>query len=251
MNFNEDEILATSFRRDLIETIEESNVSKRKVATRAFKPSSFNCCRCAQFILMGTPQDKDKVIYNVSRIADSGTAGHDILQNYIIDMRNYGHDWEYVSVESFVKERNLVDVEIRRQDGNETLCYNKKYNIIFKCDGILKHADKYYILEIKTESTTKHQGRLGADKVHRNQSVLYSLCLGLDTVIWLYEDRNICTNMVFVTHVTDEEIQEAIDRMQYVNDCIASGGYADKAKDKSACKYCAYKSSCSRVDVFF
>jgi hypothetical protein len=104
-------------------------------------------------------------------------------------MKDSGMDVEWVDVEEYVKSHNLTDLEIRAKTGTETKLYNKKYNMSFMCDGIVKYKGKYYVIEIKTEISSKFFSREGVDSKHYNQARAYSLNFDIPDVIFIYIRR--------------------------------------------------------------
>lgn len=167
-------------------------------------------------------------------------------------MKANGMDCEYINVADYVKSRELPDVEIVQEPDfekghYETKLYNKKYNMSFLCDGIIRYKDHYYILELKTEASFKWQARSDVDPKHHKQGIAYSLNLGLDEVIFVYINRDVLDMKAYMFNVDNKMRQGLID---LINECQ---GYVDrqipppKPSDlgKYACKYCGYASICS------
>ena len=82
--------------------------------------------------------------------------------------------------------------------------------------------------------------------VHRNQSICYALALGIDDIMWLYENRNLCTWKTFHTVVTEEDKQEVIKRIEAVNKCVENKTPPNKTSYLTNCAYCDYKERCRR-----
>lgn len=236
------------FLQDLKASIEKLNNTPYK-PSQTIKPSSFNCIRQAYYQVIGAEPQENKNTYNLAGICESGTDRHIRMQQNIEKMKEVlGVDCEYVSVADFVKQRNLNDLEIKGQSGMETKLYNKKYNMSFMCDGIIRYKGKYFIFEFKTESANKFYKRTGVDEGHYNQAISYSLNFGLDKVLFLYECRDVLDLKAYIFEVTDEMKRNLIDRIKVVLVSAESKRVPPKPLDiaKKTCSYCAYRTQCRK-----
>jgi CRISPR/Cas system-associated exonuclease Cas4 (RecB family) len=163
-------------------------------------------------------------------------------------MKQNGIDCDWINVAEFVQSRGLDYLTIREQVGAETKLYDTRYNISFMCDGIVKYKGKYYILEFKTETSSKWYTRNGVDPKHYHQAMSYSNSLQLDNVIFVYIDRDMLNMKAFLFEVTDEMRQEivdyAVDVAGYVERKIVPPKRADASSQK--CRYCGYQSQCRK-----
>lgn len=241
------------FLSDLYFSITQQAQKEARQPSKSFKPSSMKCCRNMQYQLLGVPQDKSDTSPELIGILESGTDRHLRLQNAICKMKENGIDCEYVKVGDFIRTKQangfLLDLEIVNEDGMETKIYNKRYNISFMADGIIKYRGKYYILEIKTESTKKHYNRMEMAEEHIPQICAYKLSFGIDEVIMLYEDRDNCCKKAYHKIITDDMVfTNVIEKIEIVNSCISTGELAP-ASVGSGCRYCPFKTKC-RQDGF-
>jgi CRISPR/Cas system-associated exonuclease Cas4 (RecB family) len=235
------------FVKDLDKTIEFSQAESMRMPSKTFKPSSLGGCeRNLYFQLTGVLPDNDTRSSMLIGICESGTDRHIRIQQHIIDMKNYGIDCEYVDVEEFVKSRNLTDIEIVSKDGIETKCYNKKYNISFLTDGLVRYKGQYYILEIKTETSNKFWQHTDVRPEHIAQGVTYYLSFGIDQVLYLYENRDTTGHKAYVYHVSEEDAAKIVQKMESINKFVADSIVPDKTTDESKCKYCGYVSECGK-----
>lgn len=179
-----------------------------------------------------------------------GTDRHLRLQKAIDNMKNNNIDCEYIDVAEFINRRNIQDVEIIDKKEMETKLYNPKLNMSFLCDGIIKYKSKYYILEIKTESSNKFMKRQNVDESHFDQAVSYSINLGLNDVMFLYECRDVCLKKTYIFHVTEEMKKELLERIENCNKCVQELKPPAKPTNisKSTCSYCAYKKYCDKYN---
>lgn len=234
------------FVKDFESAIEESVKSDVHIPSKTFKPSSLGGCeRNLYFQLTGVTPIADNASSMLTGICESGTDRHIRIQQHIIDMKKYGFDCEYIDIETFVKSRNLIDIDIVSKDGIETKCYNKKYNISFLTDGIIKYKNKYYILEIKTETDRKYWEHKDVRPEHIAQGITYKISFGIDEVMYLYENRSTTNHKAYLLKITDEMTNNILDKMARVNKCVEDGIVPEKT-DESKCTYCGYKKECKK-----
>lgn len=246
---------AIRFIDDLYNVIKKKEAQSDYVPSKTFKPSSMKCPRNMQFQILGEEPEKEDISPSLIRIGECGTDSHLRLQNWINEMKDFGINCEYVNVAEFVESRQaegqLLDLEILKRPTEqemETKLYNKKWNITFLCDGIIRYLNRYFILEIKTESTFKHSKRVSMNEEHIPQICAYYLSLGIPDIMMVYENRDICSHKAYSVTVTDEMVYDNVtSKINEVNECIEKGVYAS-AKISSTCNYCKYKKKCKKVN---
>lgn len=210
-----------------------------------YKPSSMHCMRNMYFQATEQDLDKSDKTSDTYGILESGTDRHERIQFVVSKMQDFGVDCEFVDVAQYVTDNNLP-LEVVEKKGFETKLYDAKRNIIFLCDGVVKYKGVYYILEIKTESQYKWNGRRSVDNFHKYQAWTYSLELGIEDVIFIYENRDVCSKKPFMLHVTDGDRKFIEDRVsmctQYVNDKKVPP--KEENVTGKVCNYCDYKTIC-------
>lgn len=243
-----------SFVADLKAGIAMIDAASRREPSKCYKPSSMACIRNMYFQVTGTKPDASDMSCELIGICETGSDRHERLQNYVLNLKQFSIDCEYINVAEYVKEKGLDYLEIVKypdfEKGEfETKLYHKGLNISFLCDGIIKYKGKYYILEIKTESARKWNDRVGVDESHYQQGTTYSLCLGIDEVMFLYENRDNCGKKAYLFIVTDEMRMEIVSKIEecdgYVNRLVPPPIPLDVAK--KTCSYCNYKTSCKKA----
>lgn len=236
------------FLNDLKASIELQDQKSSHKPSKSYKPSSLHCIRNMFYQITGADKASERASSELVGICESGTDRHEHIQNAVMQMRENGIDCDYVNVADFVVQRGLEDLAVVSQQGNETKLFNKKLNISFLCDGIIKYKSKYYILEIKTETNNKFWDRQGVNPDHELQAIAYSVNLGLDDVIFLYECRDNCVKKAFKFHVTDKMKQDLIGKItecdSYVSDLIVPP--KPENVSKKACAYCLYAERCKK-----
>ena len=234
---------ADKFLNEFIRTIQANQ--RTGTPSKTYKPSSMGgCSRSIYYELTGAPTDGVPEDYSFTGICESGTARHETLQNYVMQMKDAGFDWEWVDPAEYVAEKKIPNMEVVERSGNEVKFYNSLYNMRFLCDGIVKLGDRYFILEFKTESCYKFDKHDDAWKAHKMQATCYSLCFDIDDVIFIYENRDVCTKKAFLVTVTDEMKDEVEEKIAEIDMAIDEGYVPDKEDSAHECQYCDYKRQC-------
>ena len=236
------------FLADLKRSIELNDEKDRRLPSQTYKPSGMNCIRASYYQVMGVEPDESSSSYTMVGICNSGTDIHVRVQTAVAEMKENGIDCEYLDVAEFVKSRNLDNLEIKSKSGMETKLYHKRLNMSFMCDGIIRYKGKYYILELKTESSYKFMNRHDVDPSHYNQGTAYSLAFGLDNVLFVYISRDVLDMKAFMFNVTNEMRSHLVD---YIDECdsyvrrqIAPPKPENVAR--KTCSYCGYKTQCKK-----
>lgn len=235
------------FQNDLNATIERQAAEEQRPPSQSYKPSSLKCVRNMWFQVTGAEQDEGRTDSNLVGILQSGSDRHERIQSAVAAMVDYGIDCEYVDVAEYVKQRGLDYLEIVGKQGYETKLFHKDLNISFLCDGIIKYQKQYYILEIKTETIYKWQSRKGVDPEHLAQGTAYSVCLGIDQVMFLYENRDNCGKKVYLLEVTDDMKHELVlAKIELSDQHVKTLTVPPIPLDitKKTCQYCSYKTVC-------
>ena len=238
------------FLNDLVGSIEKQDELNARKPSNTYKPSSLHCIRNMYFQITGAQSDSERATSELIGICESGTDRHERIQNAVSHMKDTGIDCEYINVGDYVLEQQqhnkLLDLEVVAQQGNETKLYNKKFNMSFLCDGIIKYKGYYYILEIKTESSSKFWDRKDVNPDHILQGTAYALNFDINKVLFLYECRDNCSKKAFMLTVSDEMKMQLVGKITECDDYVSRFEVPPKPDDIStkACAYCAYKSLC-------
>ena len=238
------------FLNDLKMSIERNDEKGQRKPSPSYKPSSMHCIRNMYFQITGAPIANTGTSSELVGICESGTDRHIRIQDAVAAMKENNIDCEYVNVADYVREHGLTDrLNIVSQQGNETKLYHKTLNMSFLCDGIIRYKGKYYILEIKTESSYKWLDRSYVDDKHRNQAYTYSLELGVDKVLFLYENRDVCTKKPYILTVTKENTDYIENRIETCDDYVRNKLVPPVESDVTPriCQYCDYRTQC-KVD---
>ena len=239
-----------SFLADFKRSIEIEADKWGGLPSPTFKPSSLNCKRECYYQIVQAQPDEGHSSFNMVGICNSGTDIHVRVQTAVMQMKENGMDCEWVDVEEYVKGHNLDYLIVREKKGTETKLYDTRYGtyISFMCDGIIKYKGKYYILEIKTESSNKWYPRTDVDKKHYHQGISYSNSFGIDDVLFLYVERDLLNMKCFLFSVTDEMRSSLVDFITDVQGYVERKITPPKSDDIPAnqCRYCGYQTQCRK-----
>lgn len=250
-NTQNDAPVEQQFLADLERSIEMQAVKDSRPPSQAYKPSSMNCIRNMYFQIIGAEQDYSESQYTLVGICNSGSDIHQRIQQSVIDMVTNGMDCEYINVANYVRSRELTHLNIVKEPDfehgdYETKLFDTSRTVSFLCDGIIKYKSKYYILELKTESTSKFMDRKGVDPKHYMQGTAYSTMLGIDEVIFVYINRDVLSMKSFLFVPTDEQKADFEGRI-LTCDTYVKQNQVPPMPDNSGpklCNYCNYKAVC-------
>jgi CRISPR/Cas system-associated exonuclease Cas4 (RecB family) len=223
------------------------NENKRK-PSQSFKPSSLGgCLRKVFYQVEGVEEEGDIRSADSVGITESGTDRHERIQKAVAEMNRMGYPCEWIDVEEYLIKRPQTGTRVVERKGMEVKLFNDVLNLSFLCDGIILMRGIYYVLEIKTEVEFKFQGRTQAEDNHITQACCYSATLGIDRVMYLYENRNLCQKKTIVYIVSDEDkFNRVIAPIETVNAHREAGTIPPKTDKKKFCNYCDYKTQCRR-----
>lgn len=237
-----------AFLGDLKRSIELENECTKHTPSQYYKPSSMGCIRNMYYQRTGKPQDPDTMTYSGIGICNSGTDTHLRVQTYVSHMKEFGFDCEYVDVAEYIKKNKIKGVQVISQQGMETKLFNKKLQMSFLCDGIIKYDGVYYILEIKTENSNKWLTREGVDPSHYNQITCYCLSLGIPQAIFIYINRDTLNMKSFMIEPSEDMKQDLVGLIENCETYVKKLKTPPKPEDvlKKTCSYCNYKSLCRK-----
>lgn len=242
-----------SFEDSFLKGYEEAVVKyeeehKQPIPADYFRPSSmYGCERMLYFMRTGEEQDKEEHDTNLIEICHSGTDRHLWIQHLVESMEGV----KTLDLEEMVKEAQAKGINTDfvgwNEDHTEARCKNDDLSIWFQPDGVLNFMGKDVILEIKTESTYQHSKRYEPKMDHKYQATCYGLGLGIDYILFFYEDRNFCSKKPYLWKIADEMKEEVRGKIQRVNNYISHREAPPANKDK--CTYCRYKEACKRLEA--
>ncbi len=238
-----------NFLKEYEEAVRRKELAERQVAPSDYiRPSSMYGCERMIFFqrVHGGSQNGEQSDVPLIEICQSGTDRHLDIQHIVEMMEGV----ECLDLEEVVKEANQKGIKTEfvgwNEDKTEGRCKNDELSIFFQPDGVINFMGKDVILEIKTESTYQFNNRYEPKADHKWQATSYGMGLGIDYVLFLYEDRNFCRKKLYLWKITEEMKELVRAKINTVNNAVKTGVPPTKNEDK--CTYCKYKNECSLVD---
>lgn len=243
-----------SFEDNFLKAYEEA-VRKKELAERQVAPSDYirpssmyGCERMIFFqrVHSGSLNEEQSDVPLIE-ICQSGTDRHLDIQHIVEIMEGV----ECLDLEEVVKEANQKGIKTEfvgwNEDHTEGRCKNDELSIFFQPDGVIRFMGKEVILEVKTESTYQFNNRYEPKEDHKWQATCYGMGLGIDYVLFFYEDRNFCRKKAYLWKITEEMKEAVLNKIRTVNEGIKTG--IPPVKNDSKCTYCKYKNECALVDA--
>lgn len=240
-----------AFLKEYENAVKRQELRERQgVPTDYYRPSSMYGCERMLFFMRvhgGAEPKMEDIEPKLVEICASGTDRHLRIQHIVEDMEGVA----LLDLEEVVKEANQKGIKTEfvgwNEDHTEARCKNDELSIFFQPDGVLRFMGKEVLFEVKTESTYQFSNRYEPKEDHKWQVTSYGMGLGIDYVLFLYEDRNFCRKKLYLWNITDEMKERVKAKIHTVNDAVKKGTPPDKNEDK--CTYCKYKNECSLVDA--
>ncbi len=245
---------SVSFEDNFLKAYEEA-VRRKELAERQIAPSDYirpsSMYGCERMIFFqrvhGGSVNGEQDDVPLIEICQSGTDRHLDIQHIVELMEGV----ECLDLEEVVKEANQKGIKTEflgwNEDHTEARCKNDELSIYFQPDGVIRFMGKEVILEVKTESTYQFSNRYEPKEDHKWQATSYGMGLGIDWVLFLYEDRNFCKKKAYLWKIPDEMKEKVRAKIHTVNTACKTGIPPEKNEDK--CTYCKYKNECSLVDA--
>ena len=221
-----------------------------------FRPSSIHgCARMLYLQQMGYEQDEkdvdDEWVYKLISICECGTDRHTRIQEVVQHMQELGLV-KIVDIEEQVKEANKLGLDTQfvkwNEDRTEARCKSERYHMYFQPDGLIEYQGVKCILEIKTANgfkfkKVKSSGRPVAD--HIEQATCYATMLGVDYILFVYEDNNFKEKFVHLHKVDDFDKRKMAHKVDKMVKYLADEELPPMEKDK--CTYCKHKTVCKEL----
>ena len=243
-----DQEVAQEFLFWLESSIEKDAKPNKNIKSTYYKPSSLNCLRMMYFYRTSTEIDEVKRPASSIGVLQSGEDRHLRIQNAITKMKQNGYDCEWIDVDTYIKQNNLTNLEVIAKKEYETTVHNKELDLLFLCDGIVKINNKYFIVEIKTENSINFYSRKDVAEEHKHQATCYSISFNINNVLFIYENRDLCSKKVFLFNVTASLKNQVINMIESCNKCVKTNKIPMYIPCKS-CTYCDYKKKCEALNA--
>lgn len=242
--------LEDKFLKAYEDAVKAKELEERQIAPSDYiRPSSMYGCERMIFFqrIHGGSQNGEQSEVPLIEICQSGTDRHLDIQHIVERMDGV----ECLDLEEMVKEAQAKGIKTEfvgwNEDHTEGRCKNDELSIYFQPDGVIRFNGKEMIFEIKTESTYQFSNRYEPKADHKWQATCYGMGLGIDYVLFFYEDRNFCKKKPYLWKITEEMKEAVLKKIRVVNNAVRSG--IPPEKDDTKCTYCKYKNECGLVDA--
>lgn len=178
-------------------------------------PSSFRCARKTWFRLRETkPDSVPNPDMTLDFTAQIGTACHRVLQNQIKDM--LGDGW--ISISDYFESIHFpYTYELTpSEDSLETKVFIPNLKLAFSVDGVVKYKDKLYLIEIKTSDYNSFKNLREPKAEHISQVICYATVLGIENVLFIYQDRMYGELKVYERTVSKYEMESTWSKIFYL-----------------------------------
>lgn len=255
----EQDALNKTFEEQFLETVDDYLVKSRsskdnsRPRSLTIKPSSYyRCARQLWYDLLRFPRIEKKYPRPI-RIMEVGTALHEWIQTQIFmtmdqegfkniklipanEIPAYGKE----GIE-FIKEHNAPDMEVKFIDRRHT----KRYPISAMIDGAFSYLDKDTLFEFKTIKSEEFNLLFEPLKDHIKQGAIYSLCLGVPNVLFLYLNKNDQYFKAYLITYTEQQINWVRDRVALLDENLINLVLPNK-EPEHGCDFCAFKFFCEK-----
>ncbi len=218
----------------------QSESARAKSCT--FAPSCMRCDRKSWFRLRGTKPDfLSNPDVGLNFRAEVGTARHLAIQTTLKEA--LGEDW--IEVDDYLQKHPIPYVYELTKKGLETLVHIQNPPIKFACDGIVRFADKIFLLEIKTAEYSSWNELANPKGVHLDQIKCYAALLNIHDVLFLYEDRQNGGMKCYQKNISDADFQSVFDKFEYVQRMVKANLAPERLmNDDYMCRNCEYREKC-------
>ena len=193
---------------------------------RTFAPSSARCQRRSWFRIRGAEPDVPKSVDSALEFtAELGTACHRVIQRNLAAILKE----RWIDVTSWIQNKKAaggfpdgydICAETDPYSGETLIEMTKPFPVRFACDGLVRMNGVVYLLEIKTSEFSSWNELTEEKPQHVAQVEHYCALLGLQHVLYLYQDRQYGGLKCYEHSVSPQRIDEVLASMRYVMDCV-------------------------------
>ncbi len=229
-----------------------NKISSQKSSRKAFNPSSlYKCGRQVYYSLKDFPENK-KVYPRSARILEVGTALHEWVQDHVfMEIAKDNGAIQMIPIEElpvygkegieFIREHKSSPMEVKFIDRR----YTEQIPISAMVDGAIQFQNKYYIFEFKTINPDDFAQLYEPLLDHRKQAAVYSMCLGITDVIFLYMCKGTQNWKPFIVPYNQDQYDWVVDRLKSLEIDLLSNTLPAPEVTKN-CTFCGYKSLCEK-----
>lgn len=219
----------------------------------AFNPSSYYKCQRQQWYkLMGVKEQKQYRARS-ERILEVGTALHEWVQTKVLMEMDEKEDSQIHLIPkeetpvygrddfTFIEEHSAPPTEVKFLDTR----FTKKIPISAMVDGIFHFEGLDMIFEFKTINPTSFSTLVEPSIDYVKQGAMYSLCLELPRVLFLFLCKGTQQWRSFIVEYTQEQREWVILRIQAIENYVLTEELPPKEESKQ-CNWCGFKGLCDK-----
>jgi len=225
------------------------------------RPSSYyKCLRQVWYKTLKFPS-KDAFKAKGIRTLEIGTALHEWVQREIFMKEDFPFKlippeeipaFGTEGIDIFSKEQNRLENRPEMEIGWVDKRWTSKYHLYSIIDGALDVYSIYKLFEFKTINPDDYKYLYEPHDDYKKQAALYSLSLGIDDILFLYLNKGTSDWKVFEFHVTDEQKEWALNRIQKLDRHLVDLTLPEKeiqplpkyGAEATTCTWCPYRSLC-------
>lgn len=220
------------------------------------RPSSLGKCS-RNIYYERTHADKDAKhygnpwLYNQVGILESGTDRHTRIQFVLKRMEEMGFI-KNIDIPEAIELANSKGINTRfhswNEEKTEARCVNDDLGIYFQPDGLVEMDGITAIFEIKTTSCKKI-AELRKTKTpfytHIRQATAYAMGLGVDYVLFFYEDRDFTQHVPILYKIDELDRYYIKTKLEHIDHHVECNTVPPAEKSTDNCKFCEYKELCA------
>ena len=219
----------------------------------AFRPSHyFKGERQVYYFLKGI-KGKEGIYPRRQRILQVGTKLHEWVQEDVfmqMDKEGYPirllpkEELPFYGVEGvkIIEGHNAPLMEIKFLDYR----FTEKFPISAMIDGAMEYQGYPFLFEFKTINPKDFEYLIEPLPAHIQQGAMYSLCIGLRKIMFLYLCKGTQNFKAYTVDYTDVQLQWVVDRLQGIENKVLKNELPSKEGNGMTCRFCPYRSLCEK-----
>lgn len=233
--------------------VDKAGERAEKSSRLAFRPSQYYKCERQTYYFLKGFKGTDNIYPRSQRILQVGTQLHEWIQRDIfMEMNKEGYpikllpknELPFYGAEGveILEEHDAPPMEIKFLDHR----FTEKFPISAMIDGAMEYENYPFLFEFKTINPKDFEYLIEPLPDHIKQGAMYSLCIGIRKVMFLYLCKGTQNLKAFTVDYKDEQLQWVVDRIQRVEGKVLNDELPDKEADSLNCRFCPYKSICDK-----
>ena len=192
-----------------------------KQSSKTFAPSSFRCPRRSWFRIRGTEPD---VIRTPDRVLDFAAMLGSACHSYIQNILQQSSEVTWVDIDTYVSDSGVFSGKeymiSKDPESSEYRIAIIDPPIKFGCDGMVRIADKLFIVEIKSVDFGTWSDLTGPKSEHIPQVNMYGTLLNVPDILFIYIDRQYGDIKCYEHHISSADQDAVNNTISEVLKCV-------------------------------